>query len=129
MACLAIGVALSLLASSSMKGVDGTRRTAACAREKHGNAASAALPARKRRRETDIDLNGLDGARVRQLGPIPIAAGSDAVAAHQQYCERDRRLPGRFPNECCFQVIYFVAKFFFCKARGTGPARWRKPVD
>jgi hypothetical protein len=37
-----------------MKGAGGARRTAACAREKDGNAASAALPATKRRREMDI---------------------------------------------------------------------------
>src|SRR4051812_29677261 len=54
-ACLDIGVALSRLASSSMKGAAGARRSAAPdVREAKGEAASAAALARNRRRERDI---------------------------------------------------------------------------
>ena len=60
MACREIGVSLSRLASSSMKGAGGARRTAAWeTREASGKAASAAALARNLRRETDIAGNGL----------------------------------------------------------------------
>jgi hypothetical protein len=52
-----------------MKGA-GARRTAACAREKGGKAASAALPARKRRRETDIGFKGLNEGGLDSLVPF-----------------------------------------------------------
>jgi hypothetical protein len=109
-----------------MKGA-GARRTAASETpEASGKAASAAVLARNLRRETDIGGNGLtDG--VSGVSAVPAAPGSVKAEPINNIVPRIAAARA-FPDECCFQVIYFDPNFFFCKARGSGPGRWLKPL-